>query len=444
MHHPVPSVSLALLLGVFAGCQTPVDPDDSGTAPTDPGPTDPSVERTCAIDLTCYGNILDDPKAPCAVVITDPVDGVLYDGAAAAELRGRSSLGFPKQQYAIELRDYTELPLWPGSGWRYADSGDDLGATWTRTGYDDAAWRSGPAPLGYDAPWLQTEIRPPAGDSLTTYARTTFTVQDRTRVTNLDVGVLRSGGVAVYVNGVEVGRDRLPDDALYDTPATSAPTAAEAAQYLEFDIDPGLIVAGDNVLAVELHQAAAGGEGLRFDAWLEASGDDHPVDLLGMGEDEDWILNGQYVDRALFRNRLAYDLYQSFGGADRYATESRFCELTLNGDYRGVYTLGENLERGDARLDLGKGTEPGDTWLIKLDDEYGFHENAIGYGTWQLEYPDPDLDAIDAVTADLVTWEAAVLGPDPAAADTGIFASLDLDGAVDWVIVNELMKNHDG
>ncbi|MEQ1508466.1 MAG: CotH kinase family protein, partial [Myxococcota bacterium] len=33
---------------------------------------------------------------------------------------------------------------------------------------------------------------------------------------------------------------------------------------------------------------------------------------------------------------------------------------------------------------------------------------------------------------------------DPAAADTGIFASLDLDGAVDWVIVNELMKNHDG
>ena len=48
-------------------------------------------------------------------------------------------------------------PLWSprrdivpaGSVWRYSDIGVDLGTEWQQTGYDDAAWPSGPAQLGY-------------------------------------------------------------------------------------------------------------------------------------------------------------------------------------------------------------------------------------------------------------------------------------------------------
>ena len=63
--------------------------------------------------------------------------------------------------------------------------------------------------------------------------------------------------------------------------------------------------------------------------------EDASANLLGMGRDSDWILNGAWIDRALFRNKLAYDLFQSFGGPERFAPESAFCELTLDDEWRG-------------------------------------------------------------------------------------------------------------
>ena len=55
----------------------------------------------------------------------DATGDVLYDGPAGVELRGRTSLTFPKPQYSVELREYMELPVWPGSTWRYRDDGAD-------------------------------------------------------------------------------------------------------------------------------------------------------------------------------------------------------------------------------------------------------------------------------------------------------------------------------
>ena len=43
----------------------------------------------------------------------------------------------------------------------------------------------------------------------------------------------------------------------------------------------------------------------------DEAGDDAPTDLFGMGAEADWILNGMYIDRALFRNKLCFDLHRS-------------------------------------------------------------------------------------------------------------------------------------
>lgn len=37
-----------------------------------------------------------------------------------------------------------------GSAWKYYDKGQYAGDGWTGAAYDDSAWKSGPAPLGYD------------------------------------------------------------------------------------------------------------------------------------------------------------------------------------------------------------------------------------------------------------------------------------------------------
>ena len=432
-----------LVVLALSGCSRVVTPDEPAT-PESGVVVDPAGEGLCRVEATCWGSILDEPKAPCSVTVTDPSGLVQYDGPAGFELRGRSSLTFDKSQYAVELRAATELPLWPGSSWRYLDDGSDPGTLWRSPGFDDGAWKLGHAPLGFGDAHLATTVRSGDGPSVTTYARTSFVVQARAAVTKVQLGLMRDDGAALYLNGVEVARDNLPAGALYDTPATTEVSDLEGSTWREVEVDPALLVDGENLLAVELHRISSDDPDLRFDLYVEATGDDVDVDLLGMGADADWILNGQYVDRVLFRNRLMYDVFQSLGGKDRYATETRFCTLSLDGEELGIYTLGEKLERGDDRLDLGSADLPGDSFLVEIDDREGFLENRVGQGFWKLEYPDDgDPEEEAAVAAHLQGFEEAVLGPDAADPDLGMFAWLDLDSAVDWVLVQELARNHD-
>jgi hypothetical protein len=443
-----PSLAFTLpIVSLFACTVDPATDTPVGATTEAPGPgTDlpAGPEALCQVNVACGGNILGDPKTPCTVEIVDAAGVTSYAGAAGLELRGRSSLYFPKPQYAMELRTHSELPVWPGSTWSYVDDGSITGTTWRTVGYDDSSWQAGPAPLGHGEGYLQTELAAPSSGALTTWFRAEFTPAARSSITHLDLGLDSHDGAAVYLNGVEVLRHNLAADATAETPADSeVPELPTGSPWTEIAVDPALLVDGANVLAVEVHRASLESVGTRFDLYLEASGDDAATDLFGMGKEGDWILNGQYMDRSLYRNRLAYDLFQSLGGSERYATETVFCELELDGEYMGLYTLGEKIERDDDRVDIASGEAPGDTFIVKLDDVDGFHDNAVGYGTWQMVHPDLDPVSEASVSATLSDWEAAVLGADPGDPETGIFASLDLDSAVDWVLINELAKNPD-
>ena len=165
------------------------------------------------------------------------------------------------------------------------------------------------------------------------------------------------------------------------------------------------------------------------------------VALFGMGADSDWILNGMYIDRALFRNKLFFDLFQELGGPERYAPQTRYCELTLDGDYRGIYLLTEKIKRDDDRIALADDGGAGASFIIK-QDEAGFHQVGVANGSWQLVYPS-DLTAtqpqIDGVSAWLDAWQQAVEGT----SDTDVFTLMDLDSAVDFVLLQELARGND-
>jgi hypothetical protein len=410
-------------------------PGTTGTPGTSGG-----AERLCQVEVTCFGNILDEPKAPCEMLVTDADNAPLYAGPAGIEMRGRSSLLFPKPQYAVELRDYTELPVWPGSVWSYLDTGVDPGPNWMNPTFDDTSWKTGGAPLGAGEGYLSTNI---AAGAVTTWYRYPFSVSSLPDITKGGIGLMRNDGAVVYLNGTEIMRDNLPEVSDAQTLALTSTSGPEELQWVHGNFDPALLVSGTNVLAVEVHQSAIASPDSRFDLWLEATGDDASTDFFDMGADADWILNGQYVDRALFRNRLAFDLFQSFGGTERYATQTKFCEMKLNGVYEGVYTLGEKIEKDTSRIEIDAGDAPGDTFVIKLDDAPGFRPNGVGAGNWQMVYPDNDPTAEAAVSQYLDGFESAVLGPNPADPSTGVFAYVDMDSAVDWVLLEEFMKNAD-
>jgi hypothetical protein len=149
----------------------------------------------------------------------------------------------------------------------------------------------------------------------------------------------------------------------------------------------------------------------------------------------------------LFRNKLAFDVFRAFGERDRYAPESAYCELTVNGAWVGVYFLTERIKRDASRLDLAADGGTGSSFVVKLDDDSaGVLANSQGYGYWKLVYPSAATATSaqgEGVRAALSAWQAALVSAEPGHPETGIFASLDMDSAIDFVLLHEAFKNND-
>jgi hypothetical protein len=204
-----------------------------------------------------------------------------------------------------------------------------------------------------------------------------------------------------------------------------------------YDGPAGLELRGRSSNSAPKHQYAV-------ELW-DLDGQSHGENLLGMGSDSDWVLHGNYFDRLLMRNRLGYDLFQSWGGPERYAAESAWCELTLDGSYQGVYTLVERIKRDDDRIALAD-DEGGAAFIVKHHDTETLFDLRMSNGGFKLVYPNPNTatpQEVAAVTARLQSWEAAVYSTDPANPATGVFAHVDLDSAVDLVLLEEFVKNND-
>ena len=94
-----------------------------------------------------------------------------------------------------------------GSVWRYLDNGSNQGTAWRSPGFNDSAWASGPAQLGYGDGDEATVVSYGANATakyVTTYFRRTFSVTNPTAYASLQLRVLRDDGAVVYLNGSEV------------------------------------------------------------------------------------------------------------------------------------------------------------------------------------------------------------------------------------------------
>ncbi|GGL56910.1 fibrinogen-like YCDxxxxGGGW domain-containing protein [Planomonospora parontospora] len=153
------------------------------------------------------------------------------------------------------------------ASWRWAHDGTDQGSAWRQTAFDDSAWSTGQAELGFGDSDEKTLI--PAGTTprpITAYFRTAFTVTDPAAYRKLLIDLVRDDGAVVYVNGVEVARDNLPAGAVTNsTPAlTGLQERADERAKVRFEVPAGLLVAGRNTVAVEVHQANAWSADLSF------------------------------------------------------------------------------------------------------------------------------------------------------------------------------------
>lgn len=185
------------------------------------------------------------------------------------------------------------------------------------------------------------------------------------------------------------------------------------------------------------------------------SGKNNNVELLGLPAENDWVLHGPYADKTLMKNALVYTLGAEIG---RYAPRHRFCELVLNGEYRGVYLLVERIKRDKNRVDIsaldptentGDDLTGGYIMRIDRDEEDGYSWMAdFGFGLTYFNYYYPDPEDMSQTQRDYIRnyffdFENALAGQPFSDTENGYRAYADVGSFIDYFIISELTKNLD-
>lgn len=182
------------------------------------------------------------------------------------------------------------------------------------------------------------------------------------------------------------------------------------------------------------------------------------VSLLGMPQENDWILNGLGFDPSLLRDYISYNLSRTIG---EYTTRTRYCEVIINGDYRGLYILQEKIKADKNRVDIVKlkstDNEMPDLsggYITKCDKEAG-QDQAAWRVTSYLQYTndvafihsEPKPSEITPQQANYIHSVFDQLGataPSSNSITDGFPSIIDLHSFIDFILINELSANVDG
>ncbi len=187
------------------------------------------------------------------------------------------------------------------------------------------------------------------------------------------------------------------------------------------------------------------------------------VSILGFPKENDWVLHGPYSDKTLMRNALAYTLGSWIMP---YAPRVRFCEVVINGDYRGVYLFTEKIKRDKNRVDISK-LEPADNsgdnltggYILKFDKFDGLVSGGFpsaypampgglpGGTTYQYHYPKPDEitpQQRSYIQNYIANFENIMSSPGFADPVNGYASVLDVPSVIQMIFIQEIGRNVDG
>jgi hypothetical protein len=194
----------------------------------------------------------------------------------------------PGRQYLLTVNDVQDThlnPIRPNSRiavgfwreavplnavWRFQAQGWAPEPGWTDPAYDDSRWPEGQALLCAEPDALPlcagTKITPLIFGALTCYFRTRFQLEGTTGRGTVAIHHAVDDGAVFYLNGQELSRHNMPAGLVAHT--TWAASAVEAS-CASFTNNVTNLVAGENVLAVEVHQATRPAYDIVFGASLE-------------------------------------------------------------------------------------------------------------------------------------------------------------------------------
>lgn len=168
---------------------------------------------------------------------------------------------------------------------------------------------------------------------------------------------------------------------------------------------------------------------------------DQKSEILGLKENKDWVLLANYRDPTHLMNTFVFVVGAGLGLP--YTNNTRFVELTLNGEYMGLYQLTEQVEQGSNRVNI----DEVEGVLISLDADDGPDHSpnatnnfwsSVYYMPISIKHPDNVTSAkLNAVKNDFAQLENAIKAGDYKSIDK----LFDVKSFIDYMIIQELVYN---
>ncbi|MEM6344485.1 MAG: CotH kinase family protein [Bacteroidota bacterium] len=194
----------------------------------------------------------------------------------------------------------------------------------------------------------------------------------------------------------------------------------------------------------------------RLEFWEDTEGvNNRDVSLLNMRDDDDWLLDGMWNEPLSIRDKSAMELWLSYGRVNDTDKEDivlgaarEYCELFINGAYKGLYYVGERLDRKQLKLD--KCTSPSDGGELYKAKGWDaaviafslppYDNNNLYWGGYEVKYPQ-EIGKYD--WQNLKEFIAFFIDNLPADFENIYPQKLDTDNLIDYFIQINLLYAYD-
>lgn len=190
--------------------------------------------------------------------------------------------------------------------------------------------------------------------------------------------------------------------------------------------------------------------------FVTESGQYRDIDVLGMGKEHEWILNGSLADKSMIRNYLAYSISSE---VMPNVPDAQFCEVILKKDdnyyYHGVYLLEENIKQGLNRVNIAQYDKNSlvNSFIVRRDrydedgimlDTYG-RLNGYTETYWGMISPSKNqvTDEMIAYTEESINAVEEILYSNDEKCFNTYSDVIDTKSFADYFILNEFFSSYD-
>ncbi|GAB5407743.1 MAG: hypothetical protein BalsKO_01080 [Balneolaceae bacterium] len=350
------------------------------------------------INLSGYG-ISDDPDELFKFVFSDfeIQENEYYLVFASDKNRGNNSEVTQK---------FWETLIRQGDNTKYIIPNSAISSSWIENSFDASSWQNGTFGLGYGDNDDATVV--PNGTT-SIFTRTSFSIEDLSKINDLLFHIDFDDGYVAYINGVEISRFNMSGNApiAYDVFSTNfiddpRLVKGEELEGISIDNYEDILIEGENILAIQIHNSGANSSDLSLIPFLSISRTQKPessrgiasqINIEGSGivtahtnfklssEGETlWLTNPDSItiDSISYPNLF---IDESYGRS--FPDDSSYSIFTTPTPLEANTTEGYSERSPEPKLSLEGGIYPSEFELELLNPELG----NITYFTWDGSEP---------------------------------------------------------